>query len=439
METTNSSQNGPINLEDDDMAEIQEQESPDLPSSAGNAQRPPAKHTRTLRSHVWNHFTVLPLGPDGVEKSQCNKCMKIYQSGSSNGTKTMSRHIEKCNNTVNQDIGQLILSRSQSSMALQASKFDPEVFRELIAKAICRHVLPFQFVEYEGVREAFRYANQEATLKSRNTAKADVLKIYERERAKIKHLLNSVPGRIGLTSDLWTSIANDGYITLTAHFIDKDWNLQKKILNFSYMAPPHTGLAIYEKIYSFLCYWGIEKKLISFTLDNATSNDAFVGLLRGQLNMRNALYWEGKFFHIRCCAHILNLIVQEGLNVIDACVLKNRESVKYFRGSQGRKKAFIDSVLEAELPFDKGLRQDVATRWDATYFVLDSALFYRRAFEHLALRDMNYIHCPSNEEWEKVKKMRTAKKQTCSAELTCHRTKVQNRGLDTYIPGCLHK
>ena len=37
--------------------------------------------------------------------------------------------------------------------------------------------------------------------------------------------------------------------------------------------------------------------------------------------------------------------------------------------------------------------------------MLDSALLYRRAFQHLELSDSNYKSCPSVEEWERVEKV----------------------------------
>ena len=51
-----------------------------------------------------------------------------------------------------------------------------------------------------------------------------------------------------MTSDLWTSITTDGYIAVSVHFIDNDWVLQKKILKFSFMPPPHSGVALSEKV-----------------------------------------------------------------------------------------------------------------------------------------------------------------------------------------------
>ena len=45
------------------------------------------------------------------------------------------------------------------------------------------------------------------------------------------------------------------------------------------MQPPHTGLDLSLKVFDFLKDWGIERRIFSITLDNASSND----------NMRNIL------------------------------------------------------------------------------------------------------------------------------------------------------
>ena len=37
--------------------------------------------------------------------------------------------------------------------------------------------------------------------------------------------------------------------------------------------------------------------------------------------------------------------------------------------------------------------------------MLESALFYKCAFQHLELSDSNYTCCPSRSEWEKVEKI----------------------------------
>ena len=85
-----------------------------------------------------------------------------------------------------------------------------------------------------------------------NTSKVDDLKLYKKEKDDVKNKLKSIPCRICLTSDLWTSITSEGYIFLTAHYVDGNWELKDIILNFFHMPPPHTGTLLSEKILNFL-------------------------------------------------------------------------------------------------------------------------------------------------------------------------------------------
>ena len=82
------------------------------------------------------------------------------------------------------------------------------------------------------------------------------------------------------------------------------------------MPTPHTGVALAEKILSLLCEWGIEQRIFSLTVDNASSNDICVIMLKSQLRLSNVFVCDGDFFHIRCYAHIINLIVQQNLKEI---------------------------------------------------------------------------------------------------------------------------
>ena len=47
------------------------------------------------------------------------------------------------------------------------------------------------------------------------------------------------------------------------------------------------------------------------------------------------------------------------------------------------------------------LHLDVPTRWNSTFFMLDSALKYRSTFSSLTLIDNHYKYCSSNDEWNR--------------------------------------
>ena len=49
---------------------------------------------------------------------------------------------------------------------------------------------------------------------------------------------------MSLTTDLWTSAANHGYITLTSHYINKNWELKNHVLVTRELNDKHTGVNI---------------------------------------------------------------------------------------------------------------------------------------------------------------------------------------------------
>ena len=122
---------------------------------------------------------------------------------------------------------------------LRCKKIDQTICRSKIALAIIKHNLSFSFVEYDAIRDVLKYLNPDVKLISRNTTTSDVLKVYLNEKEGLKDELAKIPNRICLTSNLWTSCTQEGYICLIAHYVDLNWKLNSKILVFYGMPPPH--------------------------------------------------------------------------------------------------------------------------------------------------------------------------------------------------------
>ena len=151
--------------------------------------------------------------------------------------------------------------------------------------------------------------------------------------------------------------------------------------------------------------WGIDKKVFSLTLDNASANDNMQDILKEKLSVQDTLLCDGQFFHVRCCAHILNLMVKEGLKVVGGALDKIRKSIKYVKALEGRMKNFHEYVSQVGgINIKIGLRLNVSTRWNSTYTMLESVIRYGRAFSNLQLIDRNYKFAPTNEEWLKGRK-----------------------------------
>lgn len=88
------------------------------------------------------------------------------------------------------------------------------------------------------------------------------------------------------------------------------------------------------------------ERFFSLTLDNASSNDTMQTTLKYQLSLNDNLMCGGEFFHIRCLAHILNLVVQDGLDYGEKAVSKIRDYVKYVKSSETRRKKMKNVVQE---------------------------------------------------------------------------------------------
>ena len=83
---------------------------------------------------------------------------------------------------------------------------------------------------------------------------------------------------------------------ITAHFIDKNWKLQKRILRFRAISPPYDAEKISDEIFMFLNQWKIDHKILSLTVDNATYNDAMISSLKARVSIRGMLAFGGSLF-----------------------------------------------------------------------------------------------------------------------------------------------
>ena len=102
-----------------------------------------------------------------------------------------------------------------------------------LAEMIIIDELPFRFVKGYGFQRYSTTLQLKLRIKdilSRQTMARDVIGINGVKREKLREALKG--RKVCLTTDTWTSIQNLNYMSLTCHFIDDDWNLHMRILNF---------------------------------------------------------------------------------------------------------------------------------------------------------------------------------------------------------------
>ncbi|KAK1679482.1 hypothetical protein QYE76_040330 [Lolium multiflorum] len=112
-----------------------------------------------------------------------------------------------------------------------------------------------------------------------------------------------------------------------------------------------------------------------------SANDGGIVYVRKQLNKTpgNNIA-KGKYMHMRCAAHILNLIVQDGLKEVDLSIKRVRAAVRYIRNGGTRLEKFKEILEEEKVDSKTFLKNDVPTRWNSTYIMLKAANVYEKVF-----------------------------------------------------------
>lgn len=197
------------------------------------------------RSEVWKYF----------DQNDHHVVCKICQAKLSyhNSTSTMRNHLKcKHRNIIidepsNEDT-QLPITTFATSSRRRCTPERAEKTTQLIAKMISRDMLPLSFVEGEGFKEVLQFLEPDYDIPSRRTLTARIELQHESSVSKLKSTLATVDF-MAITSDSWTALTTESYVTITCHFI-ADTKVNSYVLQTRAMEERHSAanLADYLKI-----------------------------------------------------------------------------------------------------------------------------------------------------------------------------------------------
>ncbi|KAL4096603.1 hypothetical protein QTP88_021523 [Uroleucon formosanum] len=119
------------------------------------------------------------------------------------------------------------LKRSHVSTAIKFRPVDKSR-AELITQSICQMItmdmLPFSEVENKRFRKLMSVIEPDYKVPSRNTIIVRIEKMYDDKMMELKRNLENIKC-VALTTDGWTSLAVDSYITFACHYFNENWEL----------------------------------------------------------------------------------------------------------------------------------------------------------------------------------------------------------------------
>jgi len=100
---------------------------------------------------------------------------------------------------------------------------------------------------------------------------------------------------IAVTTDIWTSISNDAYLSFTASYIDSDWTMKTPVLATVPMHERHTQTVIVAHLGDVAKDWNVSEKIVACIHD-------------GAVNVKDAGACNS-WTDIHCAAHKLQLCI----------------------------------------------------------------------------------------------------------------------------------
>ncbi|CAO2176026.1 unnamed protein product [Urochloa humidicola] len=344
------------------------------PSVSTAATRRPGK-----RSKAWDEFNEvfeIRKGKKVRVSATCKHCGKGYSGLSTGGTGHLLRHIPKC---------PVLLAHNRKSSQSQLNfssdgdmhlwEYKEEVARTQLCRLIARLDLPLSIGEAEAFEDYIRIAhNPKFSHVSRQTTTRDFAKYYLSRRDELVESFKSVSS-VSLTSDIWSGNAKEDYLSVVAHYVNVDWQLEKRIIGMRLIDVSHNADNILDRISTVVAEFGLVDKIFAVTLDNAAANKKAIEKLTPLISG----YVGSLCMHQRCACHIVNLIVKAGLEVFKPFLASFRSAISFVNASNQRIAAYKSYCISCNVrPRKFGLDMDV--RWNATYLMLKHLLPHHHTF-----------------------------------------------------------
>jgi hypothetical protein len=196
---------------------------------------------------------------------------------------------------------------------------------------IVRGMHPLSMVDNSHFINLVKVLDPRIELPCRSTlTKVLLTDMYEEAKRNLQSEIDSVH-HVALTTDGWTSITGDSYVTVTIHFINNHLKMLTRVLTTSFMPQAHTSENLCDFLKGVEKDWKLGGKIEAIVTDNAANMKAAVNL--------------GGWKHVPCFAHTLNLVVTDSL--------KNNSKLNEILLSMSFARNFFQTIKQSECTIEK--------------------------------------------------------------------------------------
>jgi hypothetical protein len=393
---------------DDLPAEPQQQPTPGTSSGVG------LSRTKRPAAVIWKFFTK--VGPLEAKCQTCSCLLKI-KTGS---TTSMIRHLEAKHPVHYKQYvqdqkefeSQKVAKQSKLTPFFKQTKIEEmltskdkwphnhpkaKLITESIVNWMAKSLHPYSMVEEKGFVDLMKVMEPKYVVPSRTTFSRSLIPdLYFKTKVnvenEIKESLEHGISSVSVTTDLWTSSANDAFLSVNAHFLDNSFNMKTKCLENAYFDEEHNGRNIASKL-----------KLIvedQYKIKPSQTVQIFC-ITDNATNKVSALSLLPNWVHLRCFAHTLQLALHDAKKDVagmSKMLSKVRKIVGHYRHSSTAQTR-LDKLQEQLGMRPLHLIQDCETRWNSEFKMLSRMIELKQPIS-ADLVNVSNIENLTSTEWE---------------------------------------
>ncbi|WAR27086.1 ZBED1-like protein [Mya arenaria] len=318
------------------------------------------------KSKVWLFFAFKKIKPGpptkenlDMSKVYCRLCKKAYANkGNTTNFQFHLQHDHPHDSTGEMKKATKQPVQAKLSFAPPRLNSDRQaILDDALLKLLVGKVLPLSLVENKHFKTFVDLLDNRYKLPSRR----DITRRLEKKKDEVKDKVRTdleTCDNVSITHDSWTSLKNESYETVTAHFIDNSWTLKTAVLGAMKVEGSHTAQNISTSLKKTQAEWNLKTPIA--TTDNAANERKAFELLN----------WT----RFGCFGHRLNLVVKHALSVSEVAKVlgKGRKLVTFFHSSPSVSGELLkkQKLLLSEDVASHKLIMDVPTRWNSTLAML---------------------------------------------------------------------
>uniref|UniRef100_G1KVQ6 BED-type domain-containing protein n=1 Tax=Anolis carolinensis TaxID=28377 RepID=G1KVQ6_ANOCA len=373
----------------------------------------PSTRSQLPRSYIWDHFHVHTQRATLAVCRHCGANISRGRDPRHLATSGLSSHMKQHHPSIStqstlEDWG-MPLARKRTGETLPT----PQQITQSVGEMMALDHHPFRLVEQEGFVHLMKRLCPRYKIPSRHTFSRKVIPgLYEGCKERIIQMLRSaMGGHIHFTSDIWSSLGGGhSYLSLTAHWWEKEGSMDAShrwaLLALEVVDHDHKAETICSYLGNMMGEWmryRPEEMRRGFMVTDAGKN------------MIKAVESAG-FLNVTCMAHLLHNTIKEGLKSpeeqpastanIALLIERCRKIAGYFHRSIKAARQLRDRQSLEGLPQHK-LLQDVSTRWNSTYKMLERMVEQQKVVHGISLSLVAPVSklVPTKQEWDTISQL----------------------------------